>query len=235
VVVREHPRRRAYLWCAGLVAALLVFAGGYLLRAMTAEPRAITIHNGAGATLLNEELQQLRGELVRSDSRHEVDQSALEMLRGQLAGQQQELADLELALQFYRQLMAPENVLQGVAVRQIELIDTAKPNQFRYRILIQQEASQHSEVEGSLQVVLIGLASDSERELALSAIDGELDEVSLPLQFKYFQAIEGFIDLPEDFVPDRFRMTLQVLQPRNSEIEQQFPWRVRPRFSHVGQ
>jgi hypothetical protein len=233
--VREHPRRRAYLLLGALVAAVLLLVSGYLLRELVGPPRAIAIQSSGGAGRLQEEVQQLRRELALSESRHDLDQSAMELLRGQLAGQQQELADLQLALQFYRQLMAPESVLQGVAVRQIELVDTAKPNQFRYRILIQQEASQHSDVEGSLQVVLIGLSSGIEQELLLSAIDAELAGGPMLLRFKYFQAIEGFIDLPEEFAPDRFRMTLQVVQPRASEIEQQFPWRVRPRFSHVGQ
>ena len=226
-----HRQRRV-----AMVIALVcgVFAAGVgfsaLLRSVgSASP--VGTSGGAESTAVIGALQR---DLAMFDERHRVDQGALDMLRQQLAVQQQELEDLQMALQFYRQLMAPESLPQGVAVRQIEVVETTKIGQFRYRVLVQQEASQHADADGELQVVLAGSNGAVDIELALDSLDSESGP-ALPLSFRYFQAIDGTLTLPEGFVPDRFRVRVTVRSPQGIDLEQQFPWRVRPRFSHVGQ
>ena len=66
-------------------------------------------------------LIELERELEVSRTRREVDRAALEMVRKEIAAEQEQTLALEESLRFYQGLMAPEDIARGLVLRPIEL------------------------------------------------------------------------------------------------------------------
>lgn len=180
------------------------------------------------------ELETLQSELDMQKTRNEVDRGALELVRSDIASQKQEIAELQEGLQFYRSLMAPGEIAQGLSLRAIELVPGEAPGVFAYRIVAQQEARKHATVKGELYIEVFGRLDQESVSYPLSTLSDDLDSNVVPLRFKYFQSIEGEMLLPEGFEPVSVNVVASASAPRKTEVREQFPWQVKERFTHVG-
>ena len=151
-----------------------------------------------------------------------------------MADQKQRIADLEENLRFYKGLMAPGEVAQGLSLRAIELVAQQEPRRYAYRILVQQEAHKHELLKGKLLVEVIGVLGGQQVNYPLVGLSDELTDELLALSFRYFQAIEGYMTLPEGFVPSDILVVASVSSPRKIEAREQYPWHLQENFTHVG-
>lgn len=238
--VRLMRRRRRIVLLAALVAALLLLVGIFLGQRAAYSGMGI---EPAHYRQMEVELPQLRAEkdqleqtLVVQQTRTEVDRNALEMLRSELAGQKEHIADLEEALRFFRGLMAPEQVeRQGLGVRPIELLAQEQAGSFAYRLVVQQEARKHQTLTGELAVMVVGTQAGEPVSLPLAELDNSLESNTLALRFRYFQSIEGVMQLPSGFEPERVEVQASSNKPRKQQLRESFDWRLKERFTHVGQ
>ena len=95
-----------------------------------------------------ERAQALAQELEVQRTRNEVDRKALEIVRSDIARQKEQISGLEEGLRFYRSLMAPGEIAQGLSLRDIELIARTDPGRYAFRIVAQQEALKHQMLKG---------------------------------------------------------------------------------------
>ncbi|MEP4485896.1 MAG: DUF6776 family protein [Halioglobus sp.] len=179
-------------------------------------------------------LETLQSELDMQKTRNEVDRGALELVRSDIANQKQEIAELQEGLQFYRSLMAPGEIAQGLSLRTIELVSREAPGVFAYRIVAQQEARKHATVKGELYIEVFGRVGEESVSYPLSSLSDDMDSNVVTLRFKYFQSIEGELALPEGFEPESINVVATATKPRKAEVREQFPWQVKERFTHVG-
>lgn len=236
---KQSGRRRQLLVAAvTLLVAAALSAGFYLgqyaaYEGMGAKPRSYRA--------MQAELLELRGALVERDTqleiqgtRHEVDRHALELVRRDMAAQQEEIAALEEGLAFYRSLISPEELGAGLGLRKLELMVGSPPGTYLFRIVVQQEARKHELLKGQLQVTLAGQVAGEPAEYALGQLSDEVEGDSLPLSFRYFQAVEGTITLPEGFAPEFVTVVASTSKPHKLEVMKQYPWQLDERFTHVG-
>lgn len=188
----------------------------------------------AGARL-RDELEGLQREAEMLRTRHEVDRRALEMLRQEMARMEERATELEDAVRFYRSLMAPEQVGQGLTLREPELVALEAPGRYSFRFVVQQNARKHERVEGELAVQISGLVGEEAVSYPLSALSEELAEGPLPLEFRYFQSLEGELQLPPALKPRSILVVARTIRPRELEVRNEFPWQLQERFTHVGQ
>lgn len=236
----RQPGRRPQLLFAAV--ALLVAAGlcaGFYLGQYAA-------YQGMGAKpksyrAMQAQLLELRGALVERDiqleiqgTRHEVDRHALELVRRDMAAQQEQISALEEGLAFYRSLISPEELGAGLGLRKLELLAGNAPGTYLFRIVVQQEARKHELLEGQLQVTVAGQLAGEPVEYSLEQLSAEVGSDSLPLSFRYFQAIEGTITLPEDFEPEFVTVVASTSEPHELEVSKQYSWQLDERFTHVG-
>lgn len=225
---------------AVLVAALVLAAGGYLgyhaaysgmgmdldaqrYRSMEAElPR------------LQEQVSSLQGELDVQTVRNSVDRQALEMVRQEITSQKEQISALEEGLRFYKSLMAPGEIAQGLSLRLLELVPMDQPNHFAFRIVVQQEARKHALLKGEISADVVGVLAGESVSYSLAELSDDVDGVELPLRFRYFQSIEGELVLPEGFEPMSVSLVATASTPGKAEVREQFPWRIQERFTHVG-
>ena len=181
------------------------------------------------------QLEELRQWQVNNQTRREVDSAALEMVRKELAAQQEMIAELERGIRFYKSLMAPGELAEGLNIRSIDLIADEPAGRFKFRVLVQQSARKHELMTGILKVSVVGEKAGEPAEFDLSDLSLQVPHADIRLRFKYFQAIDGELELPEGFTPQFLRVSAKSTKPRRSEVSEEFPWSVQEKLSHVGQ
>ena len=181
-----------------------------------------------------ERAQALAQELEVQRTRNEVDRKALEIVRSDIARQKEQISGLEEGLRFYRSLMAPGEIAQGLSLRDIELIARTDPGRYAFRIVAQQEALKHQMLKGELYVEVFGIQGGERKVYPLAELSDDLDKGGVPLRFRYFQAIEGELLIPHGFQPEGINVVASATTPRKAEVREQYSWRVQEKFTHVG-
>lgn len=228
----------------GVIAVLLVLCalafalGAYLGRAqlqrqVSSDPESV-YNLQREVEALTEALGQANGDLEMVRTRHEVDRQALELVRRDIAAQKDRAAELEEGLRFYRSLMAPGDVKSGLSLRPPELVRKGPPGHYALRLVVQQKARKHEMLTGLLTVTIVGLAAGLEVSYPLEEVSPDFAEDAHALKFRYFQAIEAEIVLPEGFSPTGIAVAATATRPTKTELEQLFPWQLQERFTHVG-
>lgn len=232
-------RQRNMLVAVGLLLLALMLLAGFYLGQRAA-------YSGMGMDIetyraMEAEIPRLQAEIARLEgvgevqlTRREVDQQALEMVRLEIAAQKEQISALEEGLRFYRSLMAPGEIAQGLSLRPVELLALDKPNRFAFRIVAQQEARKHTLLKGDLSIDVVGVLEGEQVSYPLAELSEDVEGLDVPLRFRYFQSIEGELEIPEGFEPGSVQLVATASSPRKAEVREQFPWRLQERFTHVG-
>ncbi|MBE9538281.1 MAG: hypothetical protein IMF06_04315 [Proteobacteria bacterium] len=233
VIKQQHARHREFVVLTGLLTLAAALALGYFLgqRANFAD---IGSESEATPGSAVQDLKALQEEFEIQRVQHELDTAVLGMVRQEIAAQKEQIANLEEGLRFYKGLMAPEEIAQGLSLRKLELVATEASDRFVFRLVAQQEASKHTTLKGSLSVEVFGRLGEEEVAYPLSELSRDIEDNSITLRFRYFQSIEGELELPTGFSPQGFRVIARASSPRKVEFREQFPWEVQERFAYVG-
>jgi hypothetical protein len=238
VVVQQHPNQRRLRWLVSVVSALAILVMGaflgrhgslYLYESLLTQNQTLQLAVDGQAT----ELRELRQSQQNQETRADVHKEALDMVRAEFAEQQALISDLEQGVRFYRNLMAPGEQSDGLSVRSIDLVPGSLENQFLFRILVQQNARKHGLLTGTLNIDLIGTENGSTKTYNLASLSAELPAEDIKLRFKYFQAIDGELNIPEGFKPRRMVAFAKATKPKQVEVKN-FPWTVQEKITHVG-
>jgi len=237
---RKALRRQLQLLIAAVTVLLgLALAAGFYLghdaayREMGAKPKSYRAMQDQLLATRNA-LRDLEAKAEIQRTRHEVDRHALELVRRDMAAQQEEIAGLEEGLAFYRSLIAPGEIAAGLSLRKLELVAADVPGSYLFRIVVQQEARKYELLQGQLEVTLSGQLEGEPVTYPLGELSEDVEGGSVPLRFRYFQAVEGVITLPQGFVPEQFTVVASTSKPRQLEVREQYPWQLDERFTHVG-
>ncbi|MFV0276459.1 MAG: DUF6776 family protein [Parahaliea sp.] len=179
-------------------------------------------------------ISELNEQLAAARTRHDIDRAALELVRKELARQRERIADLDEGLRFYRGLMAPGEIAQGFSLRGIELLARKRPRVYAYRIIAQQEARKHETVRGELKVSVLGTQNGQSVSYPLSALAEDVETDTVSLRFRYFQLVEGELNLPPGFTPQTVEIQANLSKPDKLATRQTFPWQLRTRFTAAG-
>jgi hypothetical protein len=240
VVVQEHPRHRFRLLLLTSLSLLVCLVAGVLIGSFGSlelqwsmrQENSLLREQVMQQELHLEELQQWRAD---NQTRRGIDAAALELVRQDLASQQETIAELGRGIKFYKSLLAPGELAEGLNIRSIDVISPGEPGRYQFRILVQQSARKHQLLTGSLNVWLVGELDGQESRFELSSLSEDVPNADIRLRFKYFQAIDGEMVLPAGFIPQLVRISANSKKPRRSEVSKDIPWSVQEKISHVGQ
>jgi hypothetical protein len=240
MTTRYRQRRKRILVLMAVLASALVLALGFYLgqraaySGMNIDPdayRAMELE----LPVARQQQKLLAGELQVQRTRHEVDRRALEMVRQELAAQNERIAELGEGLRFYTSLMAPEEINNGLSLRNIELVARDEPGRYAYRIVVQQESRKHPLLKGELYAEVFGIMGEQQLSYPLAELSDDLEDDVVQLRFRYFQAIEGELALPSGFEPRGVSVVASSSTPRKAEVRERYLWQLQERFTHVGQ
>lgn len=202
-------------------------AGLYLGRRAALQEVADTVQASPVAADAQKALEELRAELEISKTRHGVDRQSLEMVRSNMVAQNEQIAALEEDLRFYQSLMAPEHAAGEVSLGAPVFVPGVQAGEFDYRFVVLQRAAKHQPVKGALAVGITGLAAGEAVVHTIQALSSDKLEEPLPLNFRYFQVVEGTISLPEGFEPRSVEIVATLVKPKKLELQEEFSWQPR--------
>lgn len=188
----------------------------------------------ATITELQQTLDVALGEIEVQRTRNEVDAHALEMLRQEMAAARERTAELEEGLGFYRSMLSADNG-EGLYLHDPELVPGSAPDRVAYRFIVQQRAREFDRVEGELSVELRGLSGEKKASYPLAELSEDFDPGSATLNFRYFQSIEGELNVPEGFAPGELILVARSSKPKKTEIRKVYPWELQERLINVGE
>lgn len=175
------------------------------------------------------EVERLRQEVANLRLGAEVDKAASEDVRNEVIDLKAQIAELQEDISFYRGLMAPNAESKGLTVGSLNILSTGVERHYHYKLVLQQFATNHKLLNGSLNFTIVGRQNDLPMNLALKDVSSSVSSTDIRLGFRYFQNIEGEMVLPEGFEPIRVEISARVRTPKPATVEKKFGWIVEER------
>ncbi|WP_421183641.1 DUF6776 family protein [Aeromonas enteropelogenes] len=149
---------------------------------------------------------QLKTELGVKDTQLATQKAAFEQLQTTLKSQEAQVQELKRQLAFFERIMRPTGEQVGVVIDNLTLQETSIPGRYHYRLALTQPAKKRELFRGQVQIRVEGSQGDKPRVLTGRDLGMKVSEWRYTL--RYFQLLEGNWQLPEGFVPDRIRVTI---------------------------
>ncbi|MFI2811769.1 MULTISPECIES: DUF6776 family protein [Microbulbifer] len=175
---------------------------------------------------LRRENEALRLRVATAEQSLAIGEQADEKVRAELVEKENRIAELKQEISFYRGLMAPDDDGDGVSIGRFSLSQMADERRYQFKLLVQQSATRHSVVTGHATFTVVGSQDGQPKRYPLSALSQQVDSEKIALRFKYFQNIEGELQLPHGFEPEGVELLLKSSARKGFNIEQRYGWLV---------
>jgi len=206
IVLRTHRPRRRLAWLSLALSGLILLC---LLSYWSGESAGL---NRLRTENVFSDVADMQTQIERLDREREVDQSAIEQSRQTIRDLEQEIAQLNQDINFYRSVMAPELKVDGLQVEKVRFDWLRQPGKFELNWLVTQPGQNNDYAEGQLGLELEGVQGQSDR--VLTAEELKVVVAQLSYKFKYFQQFSLQLDLPEDFEPHLIRFSFPATKDK---------------------
>ena len=230
LVVRAHrPWKTRALLIVGLVSLCLL---GWALFEFGRDSAGYDSHDATQAQQsledlvgdLNDEIKKLREQKAILERDAAIERTAYHELDGSLKLLQTEILELKEELSFYRGIVSPNDAVHGLYLQRFRIEPNGKTRGYRYRVILTQVLKNDRTARGLVQISVEGILNGEAKVLHLKHVT-EKSVKELSYRFKYFQNLEGDIQLPDNFKPQRITVTVIPKGRRNQEtIEKTFDW-----------
>lgn len=148
---------------------------------------------------LTAERERLAAVATSNENLVKIERAAQEQLLARTAALESENARLKEDLAFFESLLPASNVQGGVAIRSFRLQPEPVPNQYRFRLLVQQTGKPERDFVGSVQLQVNFSQGGRNWTLTLPPPDQNASDPAsrLELSFRHYQRVEGPLTLPE--------------------------------------
>jgi len=170
---------------------------------------------GFGDTL---DQQSTALKLVAVRTRANLLRETAQQMRNELYQKERDLAEMKEQLYFYRRVIAPEDLQQGVAILSAHLEKPSADGRFPFELVLRQGARKDKMAKGSIRLRVDGTLDGAGRRLPMD----DFYEGERRFAFKYFQRIKGRISLPEHFVPAS--VEVRVSAEKADPVVRMFRW-----------
>ena len=157
-----------------------------------------------------------------ADREVDIVRRANALLRVSERERQDEIAQLQADLAFYRRLGGANGSQAALAVHHVELEATQSPRVYRILFTLTQNLRWAAIISGRVQLGLEGIRDGSAVHLTDTQLLADSAE-ELTFKFKYFQQLERLITLPENFQAERLTVRLKSGSLR-TPVEQSMQW-----------
>jgi hypothetical protein len=170
-------------------------------------------------------IDRMRQEIAGLKLGGEVDSRATEEVRQTMEALQDEIALLNEEIKFYKGVMVPNAEDKGLRIERLSLEDTPVPNRFRYSLLLTQIVDKHDFVQGGVEIALLGSEGEFDLQLSLSDMNEAAKDI-IGFRFRYFQNIDGELDVPIGFEPREVVIIARSSGRKSQRLEKKFGWQL---------
>ena len=153
---------------------------------------------------LQAEGRELQESLARAQRTIQMDQAAYQDLDKSLKASAQEIVKLREELNFYRNIISPADKKSGLRIQNLYIEPAGGANQYRYKMVLIQALKHDHTVQGRAVIEISGMQVGEDTLLRFPAAN----ERPIHVSFKYFQDIEGKLELPRNFQPKRIKVLI---------------------------
>lgn len=175
-------------------------------------------------TLVENENARLSQEIAVLERSSDMDRQASSEIQATISELREYIAKLEQDVQFYRQAMTSEFENEGLIVGEMDLQGTADPQRVRYKLVMRQEESDGEYLLGHVNVDVVGQLQGQKAVHPLRDLSADEDQLDIRLRFRYFQNIEGILELPPGFEPQQVVINAVATAPMARTINRTFDW-----------
>ena len=229
VVIRHRPgyrlRRTMILLAFTVVAAIAGYAAGMAqggFRFSSAE--ASNEQLAQELRSLRDQFRTARQNLVNLERGRAIDEQALREARNTIVGLETRISELEADLTFYRNIMAPSETSKGLQVDSFTLASARGDNTYRFKMVLTQVGNNNSFIAGQVAVNIIGRLDGEKEVIALRDLSDDIEDLGVRFRFRYFQDVEGTLNLPQGFEPYEIQVVAQAQGRNDSQAERTFDW-----------
>ncbi|MDC0664025.1 DUF6776 family protein [Marinobacter sp. SS21] len=162
--------------------------------------------------------------LINLERGRSIDEQALTRARRAIADLETEISDLKADLTFYRNIMAPSEVSDGLQVDRLQLRASRQDGGYGFRLVLTQVGDNTSYISGVVAVNIIGARRGEKEVIALRDLSDDVDDLGVKFRFRFFQDIEGHLRVPDDFEPLEVQVVAQAQGRKSSQAERTFEW-----------
>jgi hypothetical protein len=182
-----------------------------------------------GIETLQKDLESTRNLLAEERSRSTVAEREADVMRRANAllreserKRQDEIASLQVDLDFYRRLGGANGSQAALTVHYVELQPTQSPRVFRVIFSLTQNLRRAAVISGQILLGVDGIRNGVAEHLTNEQLLAESDE-PLSFRFKYFEQFERLITLPEGY--EASKLTIQLKSSSlKTPVEQSMEW-----------
>jgi hypothetical protein len=225
---RSMPRLMMFM-LAGLillcVAAVLGYHYGRGVEMTGLAPIAKVVDLQRQLKVIEDERIDLRQQLVKQERSSRLDQELVKAAKVQQKLLQEEHSSMEEELAFLRNIVSTNKQKKGLKIQVFHLDEDLEVGNYRYRFSVSQVLKDSTTVIGRIYLSVVGLQDGKKRVLKLEQLTKE-KMASIKMRFRYFQEVDGILQLPEGFVADT--LTLEI-KPKNrgvAPLTESFEWRL---------
>ncbi len=172
---------------------------------------------------LEKERNTLRRELAMVKQAAEIDRESIVSIRDQIKQYQDERLKMEEELAFLRGIVSTNNKKQALRVQNFKLEPGLEEGQYIYRFSVTQVINSGTVAKGVIELNIDGLQSGRSARLGLGQVsEDKLDKIKM--RFRFFQNVEGKLQLPKDFEPASIEIDVKPSGGKLEPVKESFNW-----------
>jgi hypothetical protein len=172
---------------------------------------------------LESEKGELRERVAILERAAQVERQAYSHVDHTLRDLQDQILDLKEELAFYRGIVASRGKAQELAIQSFKVQKDGNSGKYRYKLVLTRVEKSDKVLRGKVGLTVAGEQDSSFKRLNLADLSGQ-GEQEMELNFRYFQRLEGRLELPEGFVPHRVVVRVKTSGNHGPQLEKTFDW-----------
>lgn len=232
LIVKPRYSPRVKLFIAGLIVVVLLVTSGVIYNhglSMAGFESLTALRQQQGlqevVAQLKQDNQALRDSLARAERSLQMDQTAYQDLDRSLKASSQAIVRLREELNFYRNIISPPNKKSGLRIQSLKLEaagddDTTATSKYHYKMVLIQALKHDRKISGKARFEINGVQGGKNTTIRFP----QAADKPIRFNFKYFQDLEGQIELPQNFEPRTIKVNVTSRGRDAQSIEQIYPW-----------
>lgn len=222
IVPARRRRWRIYI----SLAVALALLGAYFLGLVNGRQQELSLERERDqldrqVAELESKLRTTRDQLALQRTSTRMAEQAQSQVRSEIRTLRDQVAELEEAVAFYKNVMAPGQKETGLSIEQLDLAPAEGARAHNFRLVLTQQGDNRVFLDGQVQIGITGQRSDDEVTLSKDVLSANSET---RFRFRYFQELTGRVELPKDFEPTGVNVKAVATGRRQARAKREFNW-----------